>query len=460
MSRKPCGSVKSLAQPMPAGNLYTPHLGHLLDLFSSISAPNQTLLPRACLAWPMSERRFRVLAIASHPTQYGAPVFRLMARHPRLDFQVAYCSMRGAEAAHDPEFGTTVKWDVPVLEGYDWTHVPNHSSDSVLALRNPGLWPLIRQGKFDAILCYISYRSPSFWYAKLAARLSKAAFLFGTDAHTLTSLDGRKWKRHVKRALWPLLFRLADQLIVPSSGTFDLMISLGIPRERVTLAPYCVDNDWWTSHAAQVNRNAVRADWGAGPDTLVILFCAKLQPWKRPSDLLHAFAKAALPNAILVFAGEGPLRAQLEAHAAALGLTNRVRFLGFVNQSQLPAIYSSADLMVLPSSHEPFAVVVNEALLCGCPVAASDRVGAARDLLAPIAPDLVFPCGNMEALAAIFSSAAAHRARLKNVAQSSAALMQSWGPERNVAATLDAVHKATSRVRNSVATSAARVSAN
>jgi hypothetical protein len=63
----------------------------------------------------MSERRFRVLAIASHPVQYAAPIFRLMAQHPQLDFQVAYCSMRGAEAAHDPEFGRSVTWDIPLL---------------------------------------------------------------------------------------------------------------------------------------------------------------------------------------------------------------------------------------------------------------------------------------------------------------------------------------------------------
>ncbi len=76
----------------------------------------------------MSDRRFRVLAIASHAVQYAAPIFRLMAQHPQLDFHVAYCGMRGAEAGHDPEFGHSVKWDVPLLDGYAWTHVPNRGS--------------------------------------------------------------------------------------------------------------------------------------------------------------------------------------------------------------------------------------------------------------------------------------------------------------------------------------------
>src|SRR6201987_5277711 len=92
-----------------------------------------------------------------------------------------------------------------------------------------------------------------------------------------------------------------------------------------------------------VDRAAVRASWGAHPDTSVILFCAKLQPWKRPLDLLRAFAKANLDNALLVYAGEGAQRGGLEREASELRINHRVRFLGFQNQSQLPAVYTASD---------------------------------------------------------------------------------------------------------------------
>src|ERR1700730_12935734 len=107
----------------------------------------------------MSERRYRVLAVSSHAVQYGAPVFRLMAQHPLVDFHVAYCSLRGAEAGHEPEFGTAVKWDIPLLDGYAWTHVPNRGSgaESFLGVRNPRLWSFIRQGKFDAVISHVGY---------------------------------------------------------------------------------------------------------------------------------------------------------------------------------------------------------------------------------------------------------------------------------------------------------------
>jgi len=395
----------------------------------------------------MPDRRYRVLAVASHPVQYMAPIFRRMAAHPGFDLHVAYCSLRGAEAGHDPEFAATVQWDVPLLEGYSWSHVPNRGSgdESFFGLRNPGLSKLIREGNCDAVLCFVGYVRATFWIACRAAKSSKTAFLFGTDTTTLAPRDGRMWKSTVKKILWPRLFRLADQAIVPSSGARDLMLSLGLPAERITLTPYSVDNDWWMKQSVSVDRAAVRASWGASATDAVILFCAKLQPWKRPGDLLRAFADANLSNALLLIAGEGPLRAQLESEAAALGIAARVRFLGFVNQSQLPAVYTSADLMVLPSEYEPFAVVVNEAMCCGCPVAASDHVGAARDLVAPVQQEFVFACRDVAALAALLKAALVDRACLASLGRAALAHMKTWSPERNIAATLDAIETAVGR---------------
>lgn len=395
----------------------------------------------------MADGRYRVLAVATHPVQYMAPIFRRMAAHPGIDLHVAYCSLRGAEAAHDPEFGATVQWDIPLLEGYSWSHVPNRGSGSeaFFGLRNPGLSKLIREGKYDAVLCYVGYVRASFWIAYFAAKFSSAAFLFGTDTNTLASRDGRKWKSAMKKILWPLLFRLADQVIVPSSDARDLIASLGLPAERITLTPYSVDNDWWMRQSAAVNRSEIRASWGASASDAVILFCAKLQPWKRPGDLLRAFAEARLAHALLVIAGEGALRAELESQAAALCIGSRVRFLGFVNQSQLPGVYTSADLMILPSEYEPFAVVVNEAMCCGCPVAASDQVGAARDLVAPVRRDFVFPFGDVAALAALLKEAVADSARLASLGRAAVAQMRTWSPERNIAATLEAIEIAVAR---------------
>ena len=395
----------------------------------------------------MAERRYRVLAVCAHPVQYTAPFFRCLARHPQIDLQVAYCSLRGAEEGHDPEFGATVKWDVPLLDGYAWVHVPNKGSgdESFFGLNNPGLWKLIRDGNFDAVFCYTGYVRASFWIARVRAWLSGSPFIFGTDSTTLNSMDGREWKRPLKKLLWPYLYRFATQVIAPSSGTKDLMLSLGVPPERISFTPYPVDNDWWLKQSAKVNREEVRASWQIPSGASVVLYCAKLQPWKRPQDLLQAFAKMESKDAFLVIAGEGPLRTKMEQEAAELGIAERSRFLGFVNQSQLARVYTASDVLVLPSSYEAFGVVVNEASLCGCAVVASDRVGAARDLIAPVDPSLIYRCGDIAALSTVLNQLTSDRERCRQLGLAAKARMASWTPENTVAGTLQAVEAALRR---------------
>lgn len=398
----------------------------------------------------MPDRRLRVLTIATHPVQYAAPVLRRMAGCQELDSQVAYCSLRGAEAGLDPEFETTVQWDVPLLDGYEWTQVPNRGSEgnSFFGLRNPGLWSLIREGNFDAVLCYVGYVRASFWIAYLAARSRGVPFLFGTDASSIEPRDGQRWKHISKRLWWPVLFRLADQVLTASSAGYAMMRSLGIPEDRISMTMDTVDNDWWLTEAARADRAATRASWGTDENEKIIVFCGKLQAWKGPLELLHAFAEAAIPRSTLVFAGEGPLRAQIEEEARAIGLGERVRMLGFVNQSKLPAVYKASDLMVIPSRYEPFGLVVNEAMLCGCVVVASDKVGAIRDLIVPGQTGFVYSCGDANALAGVLRQAFADPVRLSSFREAALARMQGWSQATCVAALIDAIGRAVSRRRH------------
>ena len=389
----------------------------------------------------MPKRHLQVLFVASHPVQYAAPVFRRLAACPEVDIRVAYCNLDGAEAAYDAEFGATVQWDVPLLDGYPWSHVPNRGSgkESFFGLRNPGLWSLIRNGGFDAVISHVGYVRFSFWIAYFAARLSGATFLFGTDATSLAPRDARAWKIRVKKILWPHLFSLADQVMAPSTAGRDFMLSLGIPEDRVTLTPFPADNDWWLAQSAKVDRAAMRASWGVSSNERVVLFCGKLQPWKRPLDLLRAFAKAGVPDIVLAFAGEGPQRQQLESEAIALGIVDRVRFLGFVNQSGLPAVYTSADLFVLPSDYDPCPVVVCEAMLCGCPVILSDQVRGRFDLVRPGFTGDIYPVGNTDALACCLQKLLIRPSQLASLSRHARERLNTWSPRESVAGIVEAI---------------------
>ena len=394
----------------------------------------------------MTKRRLRVLLVSTHPVQYASPIFRQLAKNPRVDMQVAYCSMEGAEPAKDPDFGVEVKWDIPLLDGFSWLCLPNCMGRpklySFFGLFNPRIWRLIRCGNFDAVVLHTGYLYATFWIAVAAAKVSGVPVIFGTDAYDLEPRDRKRWKPMLKRWFWPLLFGLADIVLIVSSGGTTLMRSLGIEEKRIMLVPFCVDNEWWTKQSGLVDRAAVRARWHVREDTAVVLFCAKLQPWKRPEDLLRAFAKIADMDACLVFAGDGPLRGSLESEAKSIGVSERVRFLGFVNQSALPEAYTASDIVVVPSSYEPFGLVVNEAMLCGCPVVVSDRVGAKFDLVREDETGYVFPCSDVGALASALRRALSDRTGLRRMGDAARERMTSWSHVDYAHALVEAVSKA------------------
>jgi glycosyltransferase involved in cell wall biosynthesis len=412
----------------------------------------------------MTGSKYRVLVLASHPTQYSTPVFRLMAQDPRLEIQVAYCSLQGAKAGYDAGFDREIAWDVPLLDGYPWIELPNRASKPGLerfwGLVNPGVWKLIREGRFDAVAIYTGYVYATFWIAIAAAKTSGASVFFGTDSHEIAPRNASAWKTAVKRRLWPRLFRLADVAIVPSSGSVGLMRSLGIPENRIALTPYVVDNNRWKQAAARVDRAAVRARWGIPADATVVVFSAKLQPWKRPLDALRAFVRARVDGSYLLFAGEGPLRGEIEREIGQLGAGGRVKLLGFVNQSALPEVYRAADVLILPSQYEPFGVVVNEAMLCGCVPVVTDRVGARFDLIEDGRTGFVYRAGDVEKLAELLRGLLDDPERRARMSAAAGEKIAAWSPELNIDRLVEAIELARRKTVKASATRGESISGN
>jgi len=94
-------------------------------------------------------------------------------------------------------------------------------------------------------------------------------------------------------------------------------------------------------------------------------------------------------SAVLLVAGEGPLKASLQNIVASQGLREHVRLLGFVDEKRLPALYGLSDLFVMPTAAlEGFGVAAAEAMACGTPVLGTP-VGAIPEMVSAIDPSLV-----------------------------------------------------------------------
>jgi glycosyltransferase involved in cell wall biosynthesis len=346
--------------------------------------------------------QFRVAYVVSHPIQYQVPLLQRLSAHPRIMLHVYYMSDQGARLGLDPEFGVPIMWDTPLLDRYAWTMLPNCSpwpdADHPLRFIHPSVGGVLFRERYDAVIVH-GYAHATEWLTFLAAWCSRTPLLLRGESTLLG--PRRPWVAAAKRLALGALLRHVQGALAIGTLNHEFYRTYGVPHERIFWVPYAVDNarfcaeaDFWAPRRA-----ALRDTLGFPHDLPVVLFAGKLVSRKRPLDLLEAYARAVADRpAVLVFLGEGTERARLEAAIAQGGLQH-VSITGFVNQSAIGRYYAAADVLVLPSAHEPWGLVLNEAMCFGLPVIASDAVGAVPDLVRPDENGFVYPVGDVPALA-------------------------------------------------------------
>jgi glycosyltransferase involved in cell wall biosynthesis len=339
----------------------------------------------------------RIGFLVSHPIQYYTPIFRALAKQCALT--VFFAHRQTAEQQARAGFGVTFDWDVDLLSGYESRFLVNvsrrPSTERFGGCDTPGIAAEIAGGNFDAFVVP-GWALRSYWQAARACRRLGVPVLVRGDSHLGTRRNGALWA--AKAVAFPYLLRRFDGFLYVGQRNREYLRHYGVPESRLFFSPHCVDNDAFA--AASV---AARDSEAHRERPRRVLFVGKLLARKHPADLLHAVARLAVRRVEVVFAGSGDLEQELRQLAATLALP--ARFLGFVNQSQLPAVYASADILVLPSDgRETWGLVVNEAMACGIPAVVSDAVGCGPDLVEPGGTGAVFPLGDTGALAAAIDS--------------------------------------------------------
>lgn len=147
-------------------------------------------------------------------------------------------------------------------------------------------------------------------------------------------------------------------------------------RRRLAVVPNGIA---WAPSA--LDKAAARARFGLWPEAALAVAVGRAHPQKNYPFLLDALAAA--PGVALAIAGDGPRRPALEAQAAALGLSGRVRFLGELDRREVPHLLRAADLFVQPSLYEGQSNALLEAINEGLPVLASDIPPQAEVLRLP-----------------------------------------------------------------------------
>lgn len=332
----------------------------------------------------MSGRPITVAHLVSHPIQYFAPLYRELASRPEIELTVYFYSDATAREFHDEGFGQRVTWDRPLLDGYRYRMLPSASRTDISGrfVKNPN-WDVVREvmsAGYDVAWAH-GYAHLTTWIAAAAARWRGTQLLL-RDEQTL--LHGRApHKRALKAVALRALYSQASALYIGEQNR-RYFRHYGMPDERLYPARYCVDNTFFRAQAAELapRRREIRASFGIDDDAPVVLFAGKLIEKKQPLRLVEAYARVrAQQPCWLLIVGDGPQRSEVEYLAAHLGAAG-VRIAGFLNQTELPAAYAAADVLVLPSAyHETWGLVVNEAMNFDLPVVVSDKVGCGADLV-------------------------------------------------------------------------------
>ncbi|NYH42125.1 glycogen(starch) synthase [Micromonospora jinlongensis] len=190
-----------------------------------------------------------------------------------------------------------------------------------------------------------------------------------------------------------------------------------VPTAQVDVVPNGVDDRAWRARPRAVASARARFA-GDGP---LVGYAGRLVYEKGVQHLVHAVPRLRErhPGLRVVIAGDGPYRAELEAEARRLALNSTVRFTGFLDSTQLPAMLGATDATVVPSLYEPFGMVALEAAAAGAPLAVA-RTGGLAEIVEPGVTGVTFPHSDPDALAGavgqllgdeVFARRVARRAR-------------------------------------------------
>jgi glycosyltransferase involved in cell wall biosynthesis len=218
----------------------------------------------------------------------------------------------------------------------------------------------------------------------------------------------------LKKSLKTLMFKIPAIIHSTSEDMINILSAkYKINKEKNKLI-YIGTNSNRFCFRSLTEKNQLRAKYSLASDAFILLFVGRLDVEKNISLILHYFQTNPPDQIILLLAGEGPLKSSLQQECRDLGIEDRVRFLGRVEE--IEEVYSLADLLVLPSFHETFGLVIVEAAFCGLPSLRSDTPGA-KDQISHGEDGFIFPIQQPEKMFEVLDQIWDERSKLPEIGQ-------------------------------------------
>ncbi len=323
----------------------------------------------------------RLAIVSTHPIQYNAPIFKRLAQEPGITIKVFYTLSQSENIVEDVEFGKTIQWDIPLLEGYEYTFVPNiskkPSTKHFKGIQNPQLQQEIENWKADALLVYgWSFKSHLTIMRYFKGRIP---VFFRGDSTLLNERAGLK--KIARRIFLRWVYHYVDTAFYVGSYNKTYFIAHGLKEQQLIYVPHVIDNERYSqlSPVQELELKKLRKDIGIEGAKNVFLFVGKFIDVKNVFLLLDAFRSDNLLKEVpLLIVGEGHYEKKLKIIAQG---EKNIHFLPFQNQATMPMIYRLGTVLILPSKSETWGLAVNEAIASGLAVVLSSQVGCAPEMV-------------------------------------------------------------------------------
>jgi glycosyltransferase involved in cell wall biosynthesis len=376
-------------------------------------------------------KRIKLAVITSHPIQYNAPMFALLARSSIIEPRIFYTWSQSRETLFDKDFGKQIIWDIPLLEGYDHEFADNISE-------NPG------PGSFRGIVCPDLNKSVEHWgaqailvfgwnykahYDAMRYFRTKIPVCFRGDSTLLDEKGGLK--QIARRLFLKHVYKNCRAAFYVGQNNKAYFLKHGMKAQQLFFAPHAIDNNRFSDKDGKYYQQAMkwREELNIGEDDKVVLFVGKFEPKKNPLLLLNAFKQADIAGSHLIFVGNGLLEDEMKRNAGW-----NIHFLPFQNQSRMPVVYHLADMLALPSQGpgETWGLVINEAMACGKAVLVSSRAGCAPDLVEHNKNGHIFEFNKLDQCTDLLKKMLANKQTMKAMGNYSIEKIREWSFENIV----------------------------
>ena len=227
-------------------------------------------------------------------------------------------------------------------------------------------------GKFDVVHAHD-------WLVAYVARTLKNSYHLPLVATIHATESGRnkgihnKAQGYVNDVEWLLTYEASHVICNSYFMKNEIKNLFGKPEENIFVVP----------NGININKfDGQERDWNfrrnyASDQEKIIFFAGRIVNEKGIQILLNAAPKiiANYPNVKFVIAGRGPCLEELKGLAEYLGISNKVYFTGYLNDTQITKMYKAIDIAVFPSLYEPFGIVALEGMLAGAATVVSDAGG-------------------------------------------------------------------------------------